>query len=137
MKTIFLLKGFHEFHEESLKYNLKSAVATNSTLRALDIVNKTIKLDQFFGEHLYSMEHVDKKAKPNPDLFLYAADKLKIDPKECLVIEDSVAGVHAAKAAGMFCVQILSHPTIKIESDADLIVNEYQNIDLHKILHTK
>lgn len=42
-----------------------------------------------------------KKPKPAPDLFLYAAEKMGVDPEHCLVIEDSVFGVQAARAAGM------------------------------------
>ena len=42
-----------------------------------------------------------KHGKPAPDLFLYAADKMKTDPRDCLVIEDSPMGIEAAKAAGM------------------------------------
>ena len=42
-----------------------------------------------------------KNGKPSPDVFLYAAEKMGIKPEHCLVIEDSVPGVQAAKAAGM------------------------------------
>jgi HAD superfamily hydrolase (TIGR01509 family) len=41
------------------------------------------------------------RIKPAPDLFLAAADRLAVDPRDCLVIEDSLNGLHAAKAAGM------------------------------------
>jgi len=42
-----------------------------------------------------------KRGKPAPDLFLFAAEKMGIDPKRCLVIEDSPVGIKGAKAAGM------------------------------------
>ena len=42
-----------------------------------------------------------KRGKPAPDLFLYAAEKMRADPRRTLVIEDSVSGVRAGKAAGM------------------------------------
>jgi beta-phosphoglucomutase len=45
-------------------------------------------------------------SKPHPEIFLLAADKLGIDPKECLVFEDAEAGVEAAIAAGMKCIGI-------------------------------
>jgi HAD superfamily hydrolase (TIGR01509 family) len=42
-----------------------------------------------------------KRGKPAPDLFLYAASKMQVEPRDCIVIEDSPAGIAAAKAAGM------------------------------------
>jgi beta-phosphoglucomutase-like phosphatase (HAD superfamily) len=41
------------------------------------------------------------RGKPAPDLFLYAAEQMKVSPRRCLVIEDSMPGIIAAKAAGM------------------------------------
>ena len=53
-----------------------------------------------FGAHVYSADLV-ANGKPAPDLFLYAADKLRTPPARCLVIEDSENGVRAGRAAGM------------------------------------
>lgn len=44
------------------------------------------------------------RGKPHPDIFLYAAQKMGASPSRCMVVEDSVAGVTAAKSAGMTCV---------------------------------
>jgi beta-phosphoglucomutase len=133
---IIYLNGFENFFAEAIGHGLKTAIATNSTLKTLDVANKEAKLHGFFGEHMYSMALVNKP-KPNPDIFLYAADKLEIDPRECLVIEDSIAGVHAAKAAEMFCVRILPHANTQRDSLADVTVGEYNEINLRKILTQK
>jgi beta-phosphoglucomutase-like phosphatase (HAD superfamily) len=53
-----------------------------------------------FAPHIFSAVQVPN-GKPAPDLFLFAADQMKTQPARCLVIEDSVAGVTAALAAGM------------------------------------
>jgi len=53
-----------------------------------------------FEPHVYSADHV-VNAKPAPDLFLHAAERLGVPSGECLVLEDSVNGVTAARAAGM------------------------------------
>jgi beta-phosphoglucomutase-like phosphatase (HAD superfamily) len=50
--------------------------------------------------NIFSASQV-RNGKPAPDLFLFAADQMKVLPARCLVIEDSVAGVTAARAAGM------------------------------------
>ncbi|HEX4302734.1 MAG TPA: HAD-IA family hydrolase [Rhizomicrobium sp.] len=76
------------------------AVASSSTVRGLDIKLRKTGLWDHFAPHVYSGEHVTH-AKPAPDLFLHAAKALAVDPAQCLVIEDSVNGVLAARAAGM------------------------------------
>src|SRR5436309_9613208 len=53
-----------------------------------------------FDTRLYTSQMV-ARGKPAPDLFLYAAEKMQVDPRRALVIEDSVSGVTAGKAAGM------------------------------------
>lgn len=47
------------------------------------------------------------KGKPAPDLFLYTAEKAQVDPKRCLVVEDSASGIEAALAADMHCISFL------------------------------
>lgn len=54
----------------------------------------------YFAPHVFSAALV-ARGKPAPDLFVYAADRMKVRPEACLVIEDSVNGVRAARAAGM------------------------------------
>ena len=53
-----------------------------------------------FAPHIFSAVQV-KHGKPAPDLFLFAAEQMKVPPAQCLVIEDSVSGIAAARAAGM------------------------------------
>lgn len=53
------------------------------------------------------------KAKPDPEVFLIAADKLNIKPEDCIVFEDAVAGIEAAKAARMTTVGIGDHNILK------------------------
>jgi len=61
-------------------------------------------------------------SKPAPDIFVLAARKAGVVPLHCIVIEDSVAGVQAAKAAGMKCVAVTTtYPSHKL-NDADLVI---------------
>jgi len=61
-------------------------------------------------------------SKPAPDVFVLAAHKAGVVPLHCIVIEDSVAGVQAAKAAGMKCVAVTTtYPSLKL-NDADLVI---------------
>jgi len=57
-------------------------------------------LARHFGDRIYTVSMV-ARVKPAPDLFLLAAERMGVDPSECLVVEDSPLGVAAARAAGM------------------------------------
>jgi HAD superfamily hydrolase (TIGR01509 family) len=75
-------------------------VASSSTLDRVSLSLSLTGLARHFGDRLYTAQMVDR-GKPAPDLFLYAARLMQADPARTLVIEDSVSGVRAAKAAGM------------------------------------
>jgi HAD superfamily hydrolase (TIGR01509 family) len=60
-------------------------------------------LGDLFGEHVFSASQV-RRAKPAPDVFLFSAAQMGADPKDCVVIEDSVPGVSAALRAGMHVI---------------------------------
>jgi len=82
------------------KLNQPKAIASSSTVLALDRKLKHVGLWDCFAPHIYSADHV-ARAKPAPDLFLHAAENLGVRPDRCLVLEDSVNGVKGARAAGM------------------------------------
>lgn len=75
-------------------------VASSSDLDRVSLSLEVTGLAPHFGERLYTAQMVSH-GKPAPDLFLHAAGKMRADPARTLVIEDSVSGVQAAKAAGM------------------------------------
>lgn len=74
-----------------------------------------------------------KKGKPEPDVFLLAADKLEINPVNCVVFEDAVLGVEAAKRAEMKCVGIDRYNSPQRLYKADLIVSDLSETDIEKI----
>lgn len=75
-------------------------VASSSSPRWIRAALETTGLLGLFEPHLFSAAMV-AEGKPAPDLFLYAAEEMGVEPLDCLVIEDSVAGIAAARAAGM------------------------------------
>ncbi|MDO5631240.1 MAG: HAD family hydrolase [Paracoccus sp. (in: a-proteobacteria)] len=82
------------------------AVASSSTLPRLDHCLRLTGLHDLFAPHIFSATQV-ARGKPAPDLFLFAAAQLNTQPADCIVIEDSIAGVTAAKAAGMRVIGFL------------------------------
>lgn len=76
------------------------AVASSSALDRIRTSLEVTNLIRFFESRLFSA-HSLRAGKPAPDLFLHAAASMEVDPAECIVVEDSVAGISAAEAAGM------------------------------------
>ena len=104
----------------------KTALASSSSLDLIGAVMERFKLGKYF-DVLVSSQEV-RHGKPFPDIFLYAARKLMVNPTKCLVIEDSVNGIRAGKAAGMKVVAVMQ--TIKDKealSQADWIFDDLQS----------
>jgi HAD superfamily hydrolase (TIGR01509 family) len=88
----------------SLPPDLPRAVASSSSTRWLHAHLDHLGLVDAFGDHVYSgREHVER-GKPEPDLYLYAADQLGVAIEECVVIEDSEVGAKGALASGAWVV---------------------------------
>ena len=75
-------------------------VASNAPLDKIRQAVRITNLEHFFADNLFS-SYTIQAWKPKPDLFLYAAKMMGIQPKNCIVIEDSTLGIQAAEAAGM------------------------------------
>ncbi len=79
---------------------IATCVASNGSLDAIEHRLKLTGLYHWFERRLFSSELVGR-GKPNPDVFLHAANTMGFPPSECVVIEDSEAGLRAAQAAEM------------------------------------
>ena len=75
-------------------------VASSSDVDRVSLSLSLTGLAPHFDNRLYTSQMVER-GKPAPDLFLYAAERMQVDPRRTLVIEDSISGVEAGKAAGM------------------------------------
>jgi beta-phosphoglucomutase len=78
-----------------------------------------------------------RRGKPDPEVFLAAASKLGVDPRRCVVFEDAVAGVQAAKAGGMACVAVTfvgHHPAEKLRAaGADVVVASLEEVTAEQV----
>ncbi|GAG92989.1 unnamed protein product [marine sediment metagenome] len=103
---------------ELLEHDILLAAASSS--KNTKEVLKMVKLIDKFTTIVtgYDFEH----GKPDPEIFLTAAKRLKLEPTECIVLEDSVAGIQAAKAGGFLCVGIDRHHKPQHYKLADLHV---------------
>jgi len=133
-KNVCFIEGFQQFHMKVKEAQLKTGIATNADDVTLKITNSILNLEQFFGEHIYSISQVNYICKPNPAIYLLAAQKLNVDPKECIAIEDSAHGIEAAKKAGIFCVGINTGKNRALIQHCDLIIDSYEELELSNLL---
>jgi HAD superfamily hydrolase (TIGR01509 family) len=94
------LKGVEGVRHAIAGLRARVCVASSSAPERLRFALRVAGYETMFGPNIFSAVEV-AEGKPSPDLFLYAARAMGAAPKDCLVVEDSVAGVAAARAAGM------------------------------------
>ena len=111
-KNMRLMSGAKEILEHFKKKGTVMAIATggHTKNRLNDILNH-LKIREYFS--VLAAREAVKKGKPDPAIYLFAAKKLKIDPKDCLVLEDAPNGVIAGKKAGMHVIGIGTKPIIR------------------------
>ena len=112
--------------EELLKYlkenNYKIAVASSSDTADIKNNLEKTKLEKYIDEIASGAEV--ENGKPAPDVFLLAAERLDVDPKDCLILEDSKAGIKAGKASGAMVFMVPDMYTVdkECEDTADRIL---------------
>jgi beta-phosphoglucomutase len=114
------------------KAGFKVAVASSADLVKIRANLNKIGAPSEIWEAVVSSEDVVKK-KPAPDIFLAAAKKLQVDPGACVVIEDAIHGVEAAKAAGMKCIAVAqTFPRAQLHG-ADVIRDRIAEVTLQDL----
>jgi HAD superfamily hydrolase (TIGR01509 family) len=99
------LAGVNEFISKARARGLKLAVASSADAVKVEINLREIGLSPETFDAVINGLDVERK-KPSPDIFLLAAKKLGLSATECLVVEDAVNGVEAAKSAGAKCLAL-------------------------------
>ena len=124
--------GVLELMEKAmLKEDFRLAIATSSTHEKSRAVLEAASVP--YKKMVYIHGDRVKYQKPNPELFLLAAEGIDIEPANCVVIEDSPNGVQAAKTAGAKCIAVTNSTTAEKLSRADLVCESLEQIDLKTI----
>ena len=128
-----LVPGFAEFLRQLDAATIPSAVASSGSRARVEQALKTFNICNRF-QAVITAEDVDR-GKPDPALFLLAAQALQLEPKRILVCEDAVAGVAAAKSAGMKCLGISAdgRETMLKQAGADLVVSDFLQANLDDV----
>lgn len=122
------LPGVVEFINECRNRNLKIAVATSADYIKMNANLEEIGLPPQTFDAVINGLQVERK-KPFPDIYELAASIIGVEPKNCLVVEDAVNGIEAAKAAGAKCLALTTSFPQELLKDADWIISDLSFIN--------
>lgn len=128
--TTRLLPGAAEWLERFSAMGLAQAVGSSAPLENIDVHLDELDIRRYFAA---VASGANLPGKPAPAVFLMAARLLGVEPGECLVIEDAVPGVEAAKRAGMRCVAVLTTNPAELLQRADLVVPDLTHLTMEML----
>ncbi len=126
------LTGLISFLEDLDLNKIPRAIATSAPPENVEFTLQKTGTGKYFETIVH--EKMIKKGKPDPEVFLKTISKLNFAPEKCVVIEDSIAGIQAAKKAGTKVVAVTTTLSLNKLFDYDLVIN---NFDELKVEHLK
>lgn len=122
------MKGLYEFLDRCRKKGIRMCIASSSELNYLYTIMDSLEIRDYF-EHVIS-GHGLPRSKPDPLIYDLAAEKMKLDKKDLMIIEDSYNGIRAGKASRIYTVGLKASRVIQDTSMADKKVYSFQEIEL-------
>jgi beta-phosphoglucomutase family hydrolase len=113
------------------KHKFKIAIASSAPMENILLIIKSLKVHSYFDAIISGWEV--SRGKPDPQTFLLAAEKLGVEPKCCIVIEDAIAGVTASKRANMHCVAVTNTTPKEELKEADIITDTLEDITINTL----
>lgn len=133
---IQLLPGVAELLTQLSDHGWRQALGSSAPRKNLELLVQLTNIERFISAIVCGDDV--QRGKPDPEVFLLAANRLGIPSDRCVVLEDAVAGVEAAKAAQMACVAVAfvgHHPAEKLrKAGADLIVKSLAEVDAAQLV---
>ncbi|WP_276893282.1 HAD family phosphatase [Hallella bergensis] len=128
------IQGFESFVKQLRRHNIKTAVVTSSNLAKMEnVYRRQPGMKLYFNRILTSEDF--SKSKPHPDSYLKGAAALGVRPEECLGFEDSINGLKAARAAGLFSVGLATTNSRETVAElCDKVVDDFTQIRLADLL---
>lgn len=121
------LPGAHEFIAKCRKKRLMLALATSADRVKMEVNLREIGLKaDTFNAIVTGLDVINKK--PFPDIYIKAAEKIGLTPKECLVVEDAISGIKAGKSAGCRCLAVTTSFNANALKEADWICESLLNV---------
>mgnify|MGYP001161442138 FL=1 len=131
-ENLQLIEGVEKLIKDYHKNGLTLILASSASMFTINNVTKRFKLNTYFKDKLSGADL--KASKPNPEIFIKAAESANVETKECIVIEDSTNGIKAANSAGIFCIAYKSKNSEGQNYNlADKLITNYEEINYDKI----
>lgn len=124
--------GLVKLLEGLKKKGIKLAIGSSASKYRIGEQVKILKLTKYF-KTIVSGEEV-KHGKPHPEIYLKAAEKLGVDPENCVAVEDAKNGVESAKGAGMKVLGFKPDSNSQDVSKADMVVKKFESVTVESIL---
>jgi beta-phosphoglucomutase family hydrolase len=128
------LPGVVEWLQCFDRLGISQAVGSSAPQENIDVHLDELNIRRYFSA---VASGADLPGKPDPAVFLLAARLLGVAPRDCLVVEDAVQGVEAAKRAGMRCVAVLTTNPAERLQQADLVLPDLTNLTLEQLAELK
>jgi HAD superfamily hydrolase (TIGR01509 family) len=133
-EDLYLMPGVKDLIVDLYHNGIQLVVASSSEMEIINKVFERFNLNQYFTHKVSGNDFPE--SKPNPAIFLKAAELAQTPVENCIVIEDSTNGIKAANAANIFCVGYESlHSQMQNYSSADLVINHFNELNFDSI-HT-
>ncbi|HSN49902.1 MAG TPA: HAD-IA family hydrolase [Bacteroidales bacterium] len=121
------LPGVHKFISECRERGFRLALATSADRVKMEVNLREIGLTSGTFNSIVTGLDVKNK-KPFPDIYIMAAERIGLDPYECLVVEDAVSGIKAGKSAGCRCLGLTTSFEAAVLAEADWICGTLNDV---------
>jgi HAD superfamily hydrolase (TIGR01509 family) len=125
------LPGVIELMKALTEAGFPMAIVSSTPKANIDLISESLGMAKYFK--LFINGDDVKEGKPSPQCFLLGAERLGIQPENCLVMEDAIVGVRAAKRAGMYCLGITNTCPREHIAEADIVVDSLTEINVKTI----
>ena len=130
------IDGFLAFVDDLHNHGVKTAVVTSSNMPKMESVYRKQPGFKLLFDAILTSEDFEQ-SKPDPDCYLKAAQKLDVEPDECVIFEDSINGLQSGMAAKMKVVGLLTtNPMEVVASLSDLQTADYLGLTFDSITHS-
>jgi len=137
-QTFVLSPGAQELLDALVQQGIPSTIATSSEKTNLDFFVQHLKLDRWFNISDIVYDNGVRPGKPAPDVYLEAARKIRVPPKDCIVVEDALSGLQAARSAGIGYIIAVgpsaAHPKLLACEGVAVVVESLVNFPRERLL---
>jgi HAD superfamily hydrolase (TIGR01509 family) len=134
--NVYLLPGVKKWLKTFRDAGVRQAVASSATMNNIEAIICEVGIQDYFDEFISASE---LESKPSPAVFLEGARRFNAPPDECLVIEDSPAGLTAARAAGIRSLAVQTSYPLEMLEEASMVVenlDRFTQEDLRRLMKT-